>query len=650
MTRSTSVISGYEAFQEMRGELLDMVDGLAGVVGGLDQATLAASVGDLRDRIARDDFSVIVMGEFNAGKSTTVNALLGQKVLPAKGKPTTAVLTVVTWGEGPAVTLHPLDPGQPELSIEPARLVDHITIDAEGASHRWGRAEVRWPLALCRNNVRIIDSPGLNEDEERSRITLEHTAGADAVVFVVSALRALSQSEREVIDRNLHMFDQANLYLLVNRINQVDEDDVEEVRADLLSRAREYWGLGEDRVLFVDSKSALTARVTGDPRRVESSGLPAFERSLERFLTEQRGRVKVVGAAVDIRELAATARDTIDDLSTLMDRDLELLDEEYQRQQLPLDRLWRERGAIDRILRNHLDATHLQVEESAKRMLAATADSCVEWAAAEQHRNRVGLKFWKARADAKALAEEVVTTLSDSIMRHVEEWRDGELTELLEARATDLEEQLGRRLVVFAENLEEIRTSLLNVGDVDGREHLPSRASQITGAGIGLLLNPGALLVGSQLGVKEMVKTLIPQLAVAFGLSLLGFGPAVLLAAVVSTGFLNTLFKMDKLNERIVRAAAEAVAEQLRDSTPELAAKLADNVHTALDAHRQRIDRELADSITQVRDKVQYALQQRDGAKEVADKRRQRLAGYRRSLDAIQRRAAKAVEERALAR
>ncbi|WP_306367301.1 dynamin family protein [Nocardiopsis sp. CC223A] len=651
MTRTTRVISGYQAFGQVRGELLDLVDGLAGAVGELGQRTLGGQVADLRHRVLRDDFSVVFMGEFNAGKSTLVNALLGEKVLPAKGWPTTAVLTVVTWGEERAVTLHPLAADARPLAVAPEELVHHITIDADGTSPRtWERAEVAWPLELCRNNVRIVDSPGLNEDPERSRITLRYTAEADAVVFVVNAVQALTESERTVIDQDLGVFDHDNLYLVVNRIDQVDQDEVDEFRENVLRRVRDRWGLTGERVLFTDARGALRGRTEGAPGALAASGVPEFEENLERFLTEQRSRVKIIGASSEIRALAARARSTIDDLYTLMDQDLERLTEEYERQQIPLDRLWEERSGIDRTVRNHLEATRLMVVDAAERMLRSAAASCVEWAQEGDHESRVTLKFWKARSQAQARAQEVTEDLSGRIMAHVEHWRETELAALLDERATDLEEQIGERFVSFAENLESIRTSLLNAGDPDGGEHLPSTLSRITGVGVGLLLNPGALLVGSQLGFKEMAKTLVPQLAVAFGLSMLGFGPVMLAAAVFTTGFVNTLLKMDKLNDRIVRTTAESVAATLRAKVPELAADLAADVHRELDAHRQRVDRDLADSITEVRDQVQYALQQRDQAKEAADERRRRLAGHQRSLDSIQDRAARKVEEWAAAR
>src|ERR1041384_74077 len=55
----------------------------------------------LQDAILQLDelFLLVVVGEFNAGKSALVNALLGQKILPEGVTPTTTRVTLVKWGE-----------------------------------------------------------------------------------------------------------------------------------------------------------------------------------------------------------------------------------------------------------------------------------------------------------------------------------------------------------------------------------------------------------------------------------------------------------------------------------------------------------------------------------------------------------------------
>ncbi|WP_017580492.1 hypothetical protein [Nocardiopsis valliformis] len=220
---------------------------------------------------------------------------------------------------------------------------------------------------------------------------------------------------------------------------------------------------------------------------------------------------------------------------------------------------------------------------------------------------------------------------------------------MLDQRATELQEQVGERFVAFAEDLDKIRTALLNAG-TDGREHLPSTFSRTASAGAGLLFNPGTALIGSQFGFKAMLKELVPQLAVMVGLALLGFGPGVIFAAAAGVGAVRTFAQMNKLNEKIVRTAAEQVSRELRSKAPVLADTIAGDVHRQLDAHRQRVDRGLADSINSVRDQVRFALNRRDEAQQTAEERRRNLTVHRRALDEVRRRSAQVVKDWALVR
>ena len=73
----------------------------------------------LEKRMADDHFQLVVVGMFSRGKSTFVDALLGKRLLPTSKKPTTAVISKITYGEKPAFFLHYKDESaSQELSEE----------------------------------------------------------------------------------------------------------------------------------------------------------------------------------------------------------------------------------------------------------------------------------------------------------------------------------------------------------------------------------------------------------------------------------------------------------------------------------------------------------------------------------------------------
>jgi len=119
-------------------------------------------------------FLIVVAGEFNAGKSALINALLGQKVLPEGTTPTTSRVTLVKWGEEAAE----------EVIDESFSIYTH-------------------PLPLLKE-LNIVDTPGTNAIlRHHERLTEEFIPRSDLVLFVTSADHPLTESERQFLDRIL---------------------------------------------------------------------------------------------------------------------------------------------------------------------------------------------------------------------------------------------------------------------------------------------------------------------------------------------------------------------------------------------------------------------------------------------------------------
>jgi small GTP-binding protein len=156
--------------QRLRGELRSEIARLDAAL-----SELGASVEDravLSDAIRGLDelFLLVVVGEFNAGKSALVNQLLGARILDEGVTPTTAAITLVRHGEG--------------------------------AAEEWraqGFLERRVPVPAL-HDLAIVDTPGTNAIVRRhEELTREFIPRADLILFVTSADRPLSESERELL-------------------------------------------------------------------------------------------------------------------------------------------------------------------------------------------------------------------------------------------------------------------------------------------------------------------------------------------------------------------------------------------------------------------------------------------------------------------
>ena len=210
------------------------------------------SLATLQEAILQLDelFLLVVVGEFNAGKSALVNALLGERVLPEGATPTTSRVTLVKWGE---------------------KVAEQV-VDENFSIYTY-------PLELLKE-LNIVDTPGTNAViRYHERLTDEFVPRSDLVLFVTSADHPLTESERQFLERILSWGKK-----VVFALNKADimesESALHEVRSFVLKHATQVLGdapeffpvsarLGQRALAESDSQTRANLRA--------SSGLEALE-------------------------------------------------------------------------------------------------------------------------------------------------------------------------------------------------------------------------------------------------------------------------------------------------------------------------------------------------------------------------------------
>lgn len=208
---------GYEQFLAQRERLRAAMVATADVAAALGADTRARHLREAAENLLGDAFRLMVAGEFKRGKSTLINALLGEAVLPARVAPCTALITEVKHGD-PRAVLWPIDGGPPR-DVPVARLRDYLVIADEDDPRppEWAKMEVFHPRPLLANNVLIIDSPGLNEHHVRNEIALDYLPKADAMILVLSCEQALSASEIAFLEENVRGTGLRHVFFVWNR-------------------------------------------------------------------------------------------------------------------------------------------------------------------------------------------------------------------------------------------------------------------------------------------------------------------------------------------------------------------------------------------------------------------------------------------------
>jgi hypothetical protein len=306
-------------------------------------------------------FRLMVLGDMKHGKSTLLNVLLGKQLLPSAVNPCTAILTIIRYGEQEKVTVYFKDNQQETMSFD--QFTREYTIDPKEAKHFEQQQEqafpdvsyavVEYPLDLLQNGVEIVDSPGLNDTDERNELTLGYINSCHAILFVLNATKPCTMEERRYLENYLKGRG-LTIFFLINRWDELqksafDPDDEREVqkyedaqRLVFASNLKEYCiidgsNLYEERVFETSALNALRRRVKGLP--MDGTGLPEFVGSLERFLTKERAISEFRQALSLIRQTYKRLREKIELRIPLLAQDVEELRSRIKSSQPQFDKL-----------------------------------------------------------------------------------------------------------------------------------------------------------------------------------------------------------------------------------------------------------------------------------------------------------------------
>ena len=199
-------------------------------------------------------FLLVIVGEFNAGKSSVINAVLGERFLKEGILPTTNEITVLKYGD-----------------------VNETKQSTDGFYTQYIPAELL-------KEVNIVDTPGTNVILERQqRLTEEFVPRADLVLFVLSADRPMTESEVKFLSY-IKKWGKKVVFVL-NKCDRLEnESEIDEVRAFVADNAERLLGATDPAVMPVSAKAALAAKRNGDVDALNETGFVELEDHVLSFL------------------------------------------------------------------------------------------------------------------------------------------------------------------------------------------------------------------------------------------------------------------------------------------------------------------------------------------------------------------------------
>lgn len=305
-------------------------------------ASISQELINLADQLASRVYRVAVIGEFKRGKSSLVNCILGTEILPTDILPTTAVVNRIVYGTDQKIEICYKNGTIKDTSVE--ELAEYATKKNEMNAAQIWEIVVHYPAVFCQNNIELLDTPGLNDDEFMDKTTLDVLDKIDTAIVTTHASYPVSETEKKLICRLIEQDDIYHLTFVATFIDRVSDepDEQDEVvklirnrlsketyqifcqkhpnEPKLLEKAKRI--LCNPVVFAVSSRLAMRSFVNSNKKMLDESRFPHFKYELSALLTANQELDLQMKAARIVHEASENFASWHEQLMSKLETDL----------------------------------------------------------------------------------------------------------------------------------------------------------------------------------------------------------------------------------------------------------------------------------------------------------------------------------------
>lgn len=560
-------INTYGEFNLAKARLIDILDELEGIALELGLEEMGSeNLKRARHLITQDVFRIVFVGGFSRGKSTVVNALLGEKILPSKLSPTTAVITIVRYGEDKQATIFYKDKQMKPETVPIERLREFVIIPKGGHTEDSlgsridtpiEKIEISYPFDLCRNGVEIVDTPGLDDDYSRNKIVMGYLPNSDAAVVVLSSQQVLTEDETRLIEEELIPRGFSHIFYL---INFADEPMSSEEKKQVMSRFRRIIG-SEERTFLVSAKQSLEAKIRGDMDDPYLRVFSEFEKDLESFVVKERGPHKLMSSSLLVQNV-------IDDCRILLSTRMHLLEEKNLDDLILIEEEFKQNKSLLLSRKDEMvEAIGRRAAEIADRVEESFVRKCDE---VEEGLAGLPLTVSMGRVEklvkVQQYQEEIMSQYHRYVVDELNDWAIMEAGEIMRSGMEDLVQFATEEARVISEQIG-VLTNLLNPGFEVSTTSENTGLQRLLAAVAGLLIGDlGVAVTGGLLGAKDAAISFGAVATANIGLYLVGLlNPVTAMLASALTAGAVIKWRSGEIDKEIQRDVADAVIQALRD-------------------------------------------------------------------------------------
>ncbi|MDP3509864.1 MAG: dynamin family protein [Candidatus Melainabacteria bacterium] len=299
------MLNSLDKFKSSKGLILEA----AGILGKLaeerkDQG-LATRINLFSQKVEGSTFNLAVVGEFKRGKSTLVNALLGDNLLPMAVIPLTSITTTIVYGSEIKVEVKFQSNQSSEITKE--ELVNYVTESGNPNNSKLvSTVEITHPAAILKDGVRLIDTPGIGSAfQHNTATTYDYLPEIDAAIFLFSADQPASHLELAFL-KDIHQF-APKTFLVQNKIDHLSTEELAQSLNFLKQTITEQQNKEELVIYPISAKLALNRRLK-NIAETNDDGFDLLEQEILNFLIAGKAQTLIASSAQRLSQEIANLR------------------------------------------------------------------------------------------------------------------------------------------------------------------------------------------------------------------------------------------------------------------------------------------------------------------------------------------------------